>query len=1023
MSGDIEKQPFPHGGLRKSTLAIIGLIFCLVVSVLLFVSRGVLQSRFAALEQKLALDNLQRGRNALDSSLEDLKTLCVDWAWWDDTYQFAQSPSSAYIESNLTLDTFQTQKLNILLIYNARGEMVWGGYVDPLAGLYAEVPENIREYVGQRVRPGAPHFTGQAFAGLMVLPDRIFLVSCQHVLTSNREGPPAGWLLMGRLVTSAFAARLSDIVQLPLALERGQRDGLEWSDTRISAAQILTDLDGSPSLSLVVHTPREIKKAGEQATRDILLAIALTGLVLAVLTMVFLERQVLARVARLERQVVAAAHDPAPRPVSLEGDDELSSLARGIDGMLRDLRDNERFLKQVLDSLQVGVMLVEAESRTVTDVNSLACELTGLSREEIVGRPCHGFVCPKADGECPVLDQGHSGESFKAKILRGDGSSVDVLKSVARVELKGRAYLLESFVDISALEAAQDALTQSEERYRALFMNTGTASILIEADKTIRLANNEFISLVGGAGEADVLGRPWPGFFHPEDRQRMEEYHAMRRKGPDLAPRNYETRVLTRRGEVREVYMTVSVIPGTELSVASVLDISERKEAERQLERQAFYDTLTGLANRQLFQDRLSRAMRAASRQDGQVGLLLLDLDDFKHVNDSLGHSAGDQVLREVAARFSRVLRDTDTLARLGGDEFAVVVEGFSGVDHLPRMAQGLIDSLRTSFHVENSEVYLGVSVGIAVHPLDAEDPERLIQNADLAMYRAKEQGKNTFSLYQKDLNDQAVRRLTMEAELRQALAEGRLHVVYQPKVDIAINRVVGMEALVRWREPDGTLRPPSAFIPFAESSGLILAIDFHVLEDACRQAVRWNEAGFPGLVLSTNLSAQHFRQMDLPGQVFGILERTGLAPAQLELEITETAVLKSFQAARTLMEILRTQGVSFALDDFGTGYASLSYLAGLPLQTIKMDRSFVERIGDLSGRGGALARTVLSMADSLGLPVVAEGVETLEQLEFLRGAGCRLVQGYLFAPPLSAADFEALLRSGPLRPKPPSAS
>jgi PAS domain S-box-containing protein len=226
--------------------------------------------------------------------------------------------------------------------------------------------------------------------------------------------------------------------------------------------------------------------------------------------------------------------------------------------------------------------------------------------------------------------------------LRGDGSSVDVLKSVARVELKGRAYLLESFVDISALEAAQDALTQSEERYRALFMNTGTASILIEADKTIRLANNEFISLVGGAGEAEVLGRPWPGFFHPEDRQRMEEYHAMRRKGPDLAPRNYETRVLTRRGEVREVYMTVSVIPGTELSVASVLDISERKEAERQLERQAFYDTLTGLANRQLFQDRLSRAMRAASRQDGQVGLLLLDLDDFKHVNDSLGHSAGD---------------------------------------------------------------------------------------------------------------------------------------------------------------------------------------------------------------------------------------------------------------------------------------------------------------------------------------------------------------------------------------------
>ena len=1004
-------------GLRKSTLAIIGLIFCLVVSGLLFASRGVLHSRFLSLEEKTARENLRRGHKALDVFLEDLKALSLDWAWWDDTYQFAQSPSSTYIESNLNLDTFQAQKLNLLLIYNVRGEMAWGGYVDPLAGLYASVPENILEFMDQRVRPGAPRFTGEAFAGFMVLPDRIFIVSCQRVLTSNREGPPTGWLLMGRLVNQSLVSRLSDIVGLDLALERDQRQGLVFGDAEIKASEILPDLDGNPALTLTVRTPREIRLAGEQATRGILLAIVFTGLILAVLTMVFLERQVLARVARLERQVVVAAHDPASKPVTLGGDDELTNLARSIDGMFHDLRDNERFLKQVLDSLQVGVMLVEADTRTVTDVNKLGCELTGLSREEIVGKPCHGFICPRPEGQCPVLDQGHSGESFKAKVLRGDGTTIDVLKSVARVELKGRQYLLESFVDISDLETAQNALAQSEERYRDLFMNTGTASMLIEADKTIRLANNEFISLVGGLSEAEVVGQPWPGFFHPEDRQRMEEYHAMRRKGPGLAPRNYETRVLTRQGEIREVYMTVSVIPGTQLSVASVLDITDRKQAERQLERQAFFDTLTGLANRQLFQDRLRRAMRTASRDNSQVGLLLLDLDDFKHVNDSLGHSAGDQVLREAAARFSRVLRDADTLARLGGDEFAVVVEGLPGIDPLSRLAQDLIECLRQPFRVEHSEVYLGVSVGIAVYPLDAADAERLIQNADLAMYRAKEQGKNSFGLFQKELNDQAVRRLTMEAELRQALADGRFSVMYQPKVDIATSRIVGMEALVRWREQDGSLRPPSAFIPFAESSGLILAIDFFVLEEACRQTVRWNRAGFPGLLLSANLSAQHFRHMELPGQVLGILENTGLGPAQLELEITETAVLKSFQIARTLMEDLRTQGVSFALDDFGTGYASLSYLAGLPLQTIKMDRSFVQRIGETGGRGGALARTVLSMADGLGLPVVAEGVETLEQLEFLRGAGCRLVQGYLFAPPITAEDFEALLAAGPLRP------
>ncbi|HBE94517.1 MAG TPA: bifunctional diguanylate cyclase/phosphodiesterase [Desulfovibrio sp.] len=1010
-------SPF-RWGLRKSTLAIIGLIFCLVVSGLLYLSRGVLQSRFLALEEKVARDNLRRGHKILDANLEDLKALSLDWAWWDDSYRFAQSPSPEYRESNLNSDTFQAQKLNLLLIHNARGELVWGGYMDPLAGLYTAVPENILAFMDQRVRPGAGRFSRDGFAGFMVLEDRIFLVSCQRILTSNREGPPMGWLLMGRMMTPGFAARLSDTVQLPLALERGQGQELVWKDTEIAASEILVDLDGRPSLTLTVHTPREIKQAGEEATRGILVAIALTGVILAALTMVFLERQVLARVARLEHQVVTAAHDPAPRPVTLEGDDELSSLAQGIDGMLRDLRDNERFLKQVLDSLQVGVMLVEADTRRVVDVNTLACKLTGLTREQILGHPCHGFVCPRPEGQCPVLDQGHSGDSFKTKILQAGGQTIEVLKSVARVELKGRQFLLESFVDITDLEAAQNALAQSEERYRALFMNTGTASMLLDADKTIRLANNEFLSLVGGAAESEVVGQPWPGFFHPEDRPRMEEYHAMRRKGPGLAPRNYESRVLNRRGEVREVAMTVSVIPGTQLSVASVLDITDRKEAERQLERQAFYDGLTGLANRQLFQDRLRRAMLAASREKAQVGLLLLDLDDFKHVNDSLGHSAGDQVLREAAERFTQVLRDTDTLARLGGDEFAVVVEGLTGLDPLSRMAKDLIDALRQPFHVESSEIYLGVSVGIAVYPLDAEDAERLIQNADLAMYRAKEQGKNTFGLYKKDLNDQAVRRLTMEAELRQALAESRFSVVYQPKVDITTCQVVGMEALVRWRESDGTLRPPSAFIPFAESSGLIQAIDFFVLEEACRQTVRWNAAGFTGLTLSVNLSAQHFRNLDLPGQVFEVLERTGLGPGQLELEITETALVKSFQLTRHLMESLHTQGVSFSLDDFGTGYSSLSYLMALPLQTIKMDRSFVVRIGETGGRGGALARTVLSMADELGLPVVAEGVETLEQLEFLRGAGCRLVQGYLFSPPVSAEDFEALLQAGPMRPK-----
>ncbi len=1002
-------------GLRKSTLAVIGLLFALVTAGLLLLSHGILQSRFLDLEEDMARDNLRRGMNALALTVEDLNTLTKDWAWWDDTSRFARTGYEEYVESNLPPATFQTQKLSLCLIYNASGGLVWGRYADEDGNLSSAPPEAL-SFMEPRVLPGGSRFAADGFAGYMVLSDRIFQVACQRILSSNRQGPPAGWLLMGREVSRPFVTRLSETLQLPLTLGREPAPTLSLGEDSILASASIPDLDGRSALNLSVRTRRDLRQTGEEATLGILLSILLTGLMLAGLTMFFLERQVLARVSSLERQV-SSAGGPDHAPVSLDGDDELTSLARSIEGMFRERRENEKFLSLLLDSLRVGVILVEVDTRRVVEVNALARELAGRTREEIVGRPCHGLLCPNEAGACPILDGGkEDGDAFKCQLQLSDGSRMDILKSVARLSLKGKDHLLETFVDISELEKAQQALADSEERYRTLFMNTGTAGMLIEADTRIRLANAEFANLMGFASADQAVGRKWTEFFHPDDVPRMLEYHAMRRKGPGLAPRNYETRVVDRRGEVREVFMTVAVIPGTDMSVASITDITDRKKAERELERQAFHDELTGLPNRQLFQDRLRRAMLASSRAGTQVGLLLLDLDDFKHVNDTLGHSAGDKVLRMAAERFAGVLRREDTLARLGGDEFAVVVEGLEeGLDPLTRIAGDLLKAMRRPFRVGGNEFYLGVSVGIAVHPLDADTAERLVQNADLAMYRAKESGKNTFSLYKRNLNDQAARRLTLETDLRRALAEERLTVFFQPKVDMGRGEVVGMEALVRWREPDGSLRPPAAFIDFAESSGLIVPIDLFVLEAACRQAMHWAEAGFADLTLAVNLSAQHFRRDELPLQVAAILERTGLPSHALELEITETALLKNFGAARAAMEHLNGRGVSFALDDFGTGYSSLSYLMSLPLQTIKVDKTFVDRIGETSGRGGALVRTILSMADGLGLSTVAEGVETREQADFLLGVGCRLAQGYHYAPPLPAEEFEKLLRGGPL--------
>ena len=709
---------------------------------------------------------------------------------------------------------------------------------------------------------------------------------------------------------------------------------------------------------------------------------------------------------------------------------ELRNLAENLQHMVAELKNRLGFAQGVLSGFALPCAVVDRDNRlTFLNHRLLAAfgksgspidHLGEVSGQFLYGDPAHPTLLLLALTEERIV----TGE-VRYQLAQGEKVFNVTATPIRDLDsnLLGALAVWFDMTEVRAQEETiarqKDQLSQSEERYRTLFMNTGAATILVAADTRIQLANPEFLNLVGLGPRDLVVGRSWTEFFHPDDLPRMREYHSLRRKTPGLAPRGYESRILTRRGEVREVHLTVATIPGTDLSMGSILDITAQKANERQLERHAFYDALTGLANRQLFQDRLRRAMLTAGREEAEVGLLLLDLDEFKHVNDSLGHSAGDLILREAAARFASVLRNSDTLARLGGDEFAVILEDMEGIDALMRVAKDLLAALRPPFQVEGSEIYLGVSVGIAVYPLDAEDAERLVQCADLAMYRAKEQGKNTFGLYKKDLNDQAVRRLTLESELRQALAEERFSVLYQPKVEIEGNRVAGMEALVRWRDHDGTLRPPSAFIPFAESSGLIVPIDLFVLEQACRQAVAWKAAGHLGLTLSVNLSAQHFRRLDLPKRVLEILDRTGLDPGSLELEITETALLKNFQAAQTMMEDLRSHGVRFALDDFGAGYSSMSYLMALPLQAVKMDKTFVDRIVEENGRGRALARAILSMAEGLGLPVVAEGVETEAQLAFLRAEGCRFVQGYLFAPPLAAQDFEALLLRGTLNPTP----
>jgi diguanylate cyclase (GGDEF)-like protein len=438
-------------------------------------------------------------------------------------------------------------------------------------------------------------------------------------------------------------------------------------------------------------------------------------------------------------------------------------------------------------------------------------------------------------------------------------------------------------------------------------------------------------------------------------------------------------------------------------------EMDRRLKALADLEYLANHDPLTNLPNRNLFNERLKQVLDRARRSGEAVGLMFLDLDHFKDVNDTLGHDVGDDLLREVSHRLKACVRAQDTVARLGGDEFALIQVGLNYPADANVQAKRILHALTEPFHIGTHKVFTGASIGITVFPGDTDSAEQLQKNADLSMYLAKEEQRNTFRFYDSDLNAVVKRRAFVEQQLRTAIEQEQLVAYYQPKVAIASDRLVGAEALVRWLHPEHGMVRPDEFIPIAERTGLIGPLGETILRSSCEQFKIWHRNGHEHLMLAVNMSAAQFSIGNIPQMVRDILEETGFNPARLELELTETAIMNDMRNAVEVLNELHEIGISLSIDDFGTGYSSLSYLRQLPVNRIKIDRSFISEI-DSADSAAAIARAVVNLGQSLGLEVVAEGVETTAQLDYLREIKCDEAQGYLFGRPMPASEFEAYL-------------
>ncbi len=445
--------------------------------------------------------------------------------------------------------------------------------------------------------------------------------------------------------------------------------------------------------------------------------------------------------------------------------------------------------------------------------------------------------------------------------------------------------------------------------------------------------------------------------------------------------------------------------------LTSSLDITDRKKAERHLVHLAHHDALTGLPNRTFLQDRLRREIARARRGDRIFALLMLDIDRFKTVNDALGHHAGDALLCAVGERLGTHIRKKDVLARLGGDEFALLLAGIRNPQDALDRAEQILGALKQPFTIAGEDIVVGASIGVVLHPNDGDDAEDILKKVDIAMYRAKAEGRNLYRAFDPAMMSSARGEITLEAELRRALANQEFELFYQPQIDLRTNRIVGAEALIRWRHPTRGLVRPLDFLPFAEETGLIIPINEWVIAQACSEARSWCAHGLPPLRVAVNLSPVQFRNRNMVALVDDILARTGLDPKRLELELTETILMHDADAVTIELRELRKRGVSVSIDDFGTGYSSLAYVKKFPVDRIKIDQSFVRNLTS-DPNDAAIVRAIVNLGHSLGIDVIAEGVDSADQVEMLRAEGCEEAQGFLFAKPLPVEEFLALVQA-----------
>ncbi len=708
--------------------------------------------------------------------------------------------------------------------------------------------------------------------------------------------------------------------------------------------------------------------------------------------------------AALDKWFSFSIYSPAPGEIVVVSDDITERKQAEAA-----LAEREEIYRSIVTQATDGIVLVDVDTKIIAEFNDAACQSLGYSREEFTG-----LSVPDIQGEMDaevvaervriMLEKG--AENFDTLHRHKNGSLRDVRVSNRVIQLHGHTYLAGIWTDITERKQAEAQLKLAAK----VFEQSSEGFIITDANCNIVMINLAF-TVITGYAEADVLGKN-PRFLS-SGRHDQKFYRDMWQDINTLGHWHGEVWNRRKDGKLYPEWLSISRVLDTSGKTTQYIgifsDITQSKQAEERIQRLANFDLLTELPNRALFASHFNSALGIAQRNNAQLALMYIDLDHFKHVNEALGQSIGDELLIEVAKRLKAAVHDEDTVSRQGGDEFVLVFPG-ADVDVATHMAEKLLASVAQHYQIEQHELVVTPSIGIAMYPGDGGDFETLSKCADTAMYRAKADGRNNYRFFTPGMQARSSRSLQLENALRRALERGELSLHYQPQVSLQDGRIIGAEALLRWQHPELGMVSPAEFIPVAESSGQILKIGEWVLRTAVQQLKTWMDGGLEPMVIAVNLSAVQFRHASLPELVTQILEEVKLPPQYLELELTEGVTMDDPLAAIAVMDDLHERGIRMSIDDFGSGYSSLNYLKKFKVYKLKIDQSFVRDISE-DPEDKAIVSAIINMASSLGMQTIAEGVETAGQLAFLRLQGCDEVQGYYFSKPLPAGQFEAFVR------------